>query len=32
MLTAQLKPGTYELYCSVTGHKQLGMDVKVPVR
>lgn len=31
-LTAQLKPGTYELYCSVAGHKQAGMDVKVPVR
>src|SRR6266542_1526735 len=30
-LTAQLKPGRYELYCSVAGHKQAGMDEKVLV-
>jgi uncharacterized cupredoxin-like copper-binding protein len=28
---ATLKAGTYELYCSVPGHKQLGMDVKIKV-
>ena len=28
---AKLKAGTYELYCSVPGHKQLGMDVKLEV-
>ncbi len=31
MLTAQLKPGRYELYCSVAGHKQAGMDEKITV-
>jgi plastocyanin len=30
-LTAQLKPGRYELYCSVAGHKQAGMDEKIQV-
>lgn len=30
-LTVTLKPGTYELYCSVAGHKEAGMDVKVTV-
>jgi uncharacterized cupredoxin-like copper-binding protein len=30
-LKASLKPGTYELYCSVPGHKQAGMDLKVTV-
>ena len=30
-LTVTLKPGTYELYCSVPGHKQAGMDLKVTV-
>jgi uncharacterized cupredoxin-like copper-binding protein len=30
-LKVELKPGTYEFYCSVPGHKQLGMDVKVTV-
>jgi uncharacterized cupredoxin-like copper-binding protein len=30
-LTATLKPGTAEFYCSVPGHKAAGMDVKVPV-
>jgi plastocyanin len=28
---ATLKAGTYELYCSVPGHKQLGMDVNIKV-
>ncbi len=28
---ATLRPGTYELYCSVTGHKALGMDLKIRV-
>jgi plastocyanin len=27
-LKATLKPGTVELYCSVPGHKQAGMDLK----
>ena len=30
-LTAKLKPGTVELYCSVPGHKAAGMDLKVKV-
>ena len=30
-LTVTLKPGTYELYCTVPGHKQAGMDLKVKV-
>jgi uncharacterized cupredoxin-like copper-binding protein len=30
-LTVDLKPGSYELYCSIPGHKQLGMDQKVTV-
>jgi uncharacterized cupredoxin-like copper-binding protein len=30
-LKVTLKAGDYELYCSVPGHKQLGMDVKVKV-
>jgi uncharacterized cupredoxin-like copper-binding protein len=31
--TLKVKPaaGTYDFYCSVPGHKQLGMDVKVKV-
>jgi uncharacterized cupredoxin-like copper-binding protein len=31
-LTVTLKPGTYELYCSVPGHKAAGMDVKITVK
>jgi uncharacterized cupredoxin-like copper-binding protein len=31
VLKVDLKSGTYELYCSVPGHKQAGMDVKVTV-
>jgi plastocyanin len=30
-LTVELKSGTYDFYCSVPGHKQAGMDVKVDV-
>jgi uncharacterized cupredoxin-like copper-binding protein len=30
-LTVDLKSGTYDFYCSVPGHKQAGMDVKVKV-
>jgi uncharacterized cupredoxin-like copper-binding protein len=30
-LTAPLKPGTNELYSSVAGHEQVGMDVKIQV-
>jgi plastocyanin len=30
-LTVELKSGSYDFYCSVPGHKQAGMDVKVTV-
>ena len=30
-LTLILKAGTYDLYCSIPGHKQLGMDAKLAV-
>jgi plastocyanin len=30
-LKVKLTPGEYDFYCSVPGHKQLGMDVKVKV-
>ena len=30
-LSVDLKSGTYELFCSVPGHKQLGMDLKLKV-
>jgi plastocyanin len=30
-LTVDLKSGTYDLYCSVPGHKQAGMDLKLKV-
>jgi uncharacterized cupredoxin-like copper-binding protein len=30
-LKVKLKAGDYDFYCSVPGHKQLGMDVKVKV-
>jgi plastocyanin len=31
-LTAKLKPGNYEFYCPVDGHKQLGMKGKITVQ
>jgi uncharacterized cupredoxin-like copper-binding protein len=30
-LTVTLKKGTYEMYCPVPGHKQLGMDTHITV-
>ena len=30
-LTVQLETGTYDLYCSIPGHKQLGMDAKLAI-
>ena len=30
-LTVTLQAGTYELYCSVPGHKQAGMDTSITV-
>ncbi|MFJ9907885.1 plastocyanin/azurin family copper-binding protein [Streptomyces sp. NPDC101152] len=30
-LTVTLKKGTYEMYCPVPGHKQLGMDTHIKV-
>jgi uncharacterized cupredoxin-like copper-binding protein len=30
-VSAGLEPGTSELYCSVPGHKQAGMDLKIKV-
>jgi uncharacterized cupredoxin-like copper-binding protein len=30
-LSVELKSGSYDFYCSVPGHKQAGMDVKVTV-
>ena len=30
-LKVKLAAGTYDFYCSVPGHKQLGMDVKIKV-
>lgn len=31
-VTVKLKPGTYEFYCPVPGHKALGMKGKLVVR
>jgi uncharacterized cupredoxin-like copper-binding protein len=30
-LTVDLEAGTYDVYCSIPGHKQAGMDLKVTV-
>ncbi|MHC3473245.1 plastocyanin/azurin family copper-binding protein [Streptomyces sp. 7R007] len=30
-VTVTLKKGTYELYCPIPGHKQLGMDTRIQV-
>jgi uncharacterized cupredoxin-like copper-binding protein len=30
-LSVDLKPGTYDVYCSVPGHKQAGMDLKLTI-
>ena len=30
-LKVDLKPGTYDVYCSIPGHKQAGMDLKLAV-
>jgi uncharacterized cupredoxin-like copper-binding protein len=30
-LSVQLRTGTYDLYCSIPGHKQLGMDAKLSI-
>jgi uncharacterized cupredoxin-like copper-binding protein len=30
-VTVDLKPGTYELYCSIPGHKAQSMDLKITV-
>jgi uncharacterized cupredoxin-like copper-binding protein len=30
-LNVELKPGTYDVYCSIPGHKQAGMDLKLTV-
>ena len=31
ILDVELKPGTYDVYCSIPGHKQAGMDLKLTV-
>lgn len=31
-LTVDLKPGTYEMYCTIDGHRQLGMEGSVTVQ
>jgi uncharacterized cupredoxin-like copper-binding protein len=31
-LTANLKPGTYEFYCPVDGHRDMGMEGEITVK
>jgi len=31
-LTVDLKPGTYEMYCAIDGHRDLGMEGEVTVQ
>jgi len=31
-VTATLKPGTYDFYCPVDGHRQAGMEGKLTVK
>jgi uncharacterized cupredoxin-like copper-binding protein len=31
-LTVDLKPGTYEIYCAIDGHRDLGMEGEVTVK
>jgi len=31
-LTVDLKPGTYEMYCAIPGHKELGMEGDITVQ
>ncbi len=31
-LTVDLKPGTYEFYCPVANHKEMGMEGEITVK
>jgi uncharacterized cupredoxin-like copper-binding protein len=31
-LTVDLEPGTYEIYCAIDGHKDLGMEGELTVQ